>query len=199
VIIDMTNLASKKVYHLMTQVIIPRPIAWVLTDNGTGTWNLAPFSYFTGICSKPPLLALSVGKKASGEKKDSWVNIEERKHFSVHIPDVAQKEAVMKTAETLPFGESEVDLAALEICPFEGTNLQRLCHTPIAMACTLHQIIEVGDGPQGLILGEIEGLYLSDEAAVKADGRIQVDPMAVNPLGRLGANYFCELGEVLKA
>ncbi len=60
--IDLSTLAPTQVYHLMTQTVIPRPIAWVLTDSGEQNFNLAPFSYFTAVSSRPPLLMISVGK-----------------------------------------------------------------------------------------------------------------------------------------
>ena len=64
-ILDFNQLAPSQRYFAMVQTIIPRPIAWVLTDNGDArehqprTLNLAPFSFFTGICSDPPLLMIS--------------------------------------------------------------------------------------------------------------------------------------------
>ncbi|WP_345985850.1 flavin reductase [Sulfurimonas sp. HSL-1656] len=39
------------IYKLMSQSIIPRPIAWVVTESGSVV-NVAPFSYFTGLSSK---------------------------------------------------------------------------------------------------------------------------------------------------
>ena len=55
--IDLSPLSEAQTYALLTQTIIPRPIAWALTDNSTpgdSPWNLAPFSFFNGISSKPP-------------------------------------------------------------------------------------------------------------------------------------------------
>ena len=68
--IDASTLAPIQIYHLMTQTVIPRPIAWVLTESGEADYNLAPFSYFTPVSSNPPLLMFSVGKKPTGEIKD---------------------------------------------------------------------------------------------------------------------------------
>jgi flavin reductase (DIM6/NTAB) family NADH-FMN oxidoreductase RutF len=62
--LDFSDFTAAQRYHLMTQTIIPRPIAWALTDSDNGSYNLAPFSYFTAVSSEPALLMLSVGKKA---------------------------------------------------------------------------------------------------------------------------------------
>ncbi len=88
-IIDLGKLGSSDIHGVMTQVIIPRPIAWVLSDNGNGTWNFAPFSFFNGICSDPPLVMISVERRPCGAKKDTWVNIEERSDFVTHVADGA--------------------------------------------------------------------------------------------------------------
>ena len=85
-IIDFEQLDKPDAYALMTQALIPRPIAWIVSANGTGSFNLAPFSYFTGVCSTPPLLVVSIGKKRDGTRKDTWVNILERGDFVVNIP-----------------------------------------------------------------------------------------------------------------
>ena len=84
-VIDFDKLSSSQAYFTMTQAIIPRPIAWVLSDHGNGKLNLAPFSYFNAVCSRPPMQSISIGHKKSGLKKDTWVNIEGRyKHVDNH-------------------------------------------------------------------------------------------------------------------
>ena len=73
-IIQFADLKPLQRYHMMTQTIIPRPIAWVLTENDNGSSNLAPFSYFTALCSDPALVVLSIGKKPDGSLKDTRHN-----------------------------------------------------------------------------------------------------------------------------
>lgn len=83
--IDFKTLSSSERYHLMTQTVIPRPIAWVLTESSKANYNLAPFSYFTAVSSQPPLMMFSIGKKPTGERKDTVVNLERQQHCVVHI------------------------------------------------------------------------------------------------------------------
>ena len=68
-IIDFTQLPPASIYHTMTQTVVPRPIAWVLTSHDNGQWNVAPFSYFNAVSSHPPLVSLSVGRKRDGSRK----------------------------------------------------------------------------------------------------------------------------------
>ena len=188
-IIDFTKLSSSEIYHTMTQTIIPRPIAWVISDHGNGKLNLAPFSYFNAVSSNPPILSISVGLKRDGSKKDTWRNIEERSHFVVQIPKAEDVEKVLQSAEPLEHGESEVDQCHLELADFEDSPLPRLKKAPVAFYCEKHDIFPIGKGPQGLILGEIRSVYLDDQVAkITPDSPIpQVSAEAVNPLARLGS------------
>lgn len=55
-IIDLAKMSTSQVYFSLTQTVIPRPIAWVLSRYADGQYNLAPFSYFNAVCSDPPLV-----------------------------------------------------------------------------------------------------------------------------------------------
>ncbi len=202
--IDLTELAKGDVYRLMIQTIVPRPIAWVLSDSRSSeksdrdSFNLAPFSYFNGISSDPPTMMISVGKKVDGSKKDTWRNIEERDEFVIHIasPDLA--EAVTKSAASLAHGESEIDAGGLELTEFDGSSLPRVVGPKIAMACRLATILEYGETPQGIIFGEIRSMWVDDAiASTDEKGRVQIDAAGLAPLARLGGNDYAELGSIL--
>lgn len=53
---------------MLIGTVLPRPIAWVSTMDGQGRLNLAPFSYFNGVCATPFILMFSVGVPGVGEK-----------------------------------------------------------------------------------------------------------------------------------
>jgi flavin reductase (DIM6/NTAB) family NADH-FMN oxidoreductase RutF len=195
--IDFSQLSSNEIYHTMTQTLVPRPIAWVLTDNGNGSHNLAPFSYFNAVCSDPPLLMFSVGLKPDGSDKDTLTNIREREKFVIHIPSVDQAETVTETARTLAHGESELALTQLTTTPFEGFSLPRIQQCKIAMACTLYEIKSLGATPQRLIFGKIEQLYLADEiTTLDQKSRLKVETSLLDPLARLGGGEYASLGSV---
>jgi len=195
--IDLTSLAAKDVYGLMIQTIIPRPIAWVLSDNGNDSFNLAPFSYFNGVCSTPPTLSISVGRKRDRTRKDTWRNIEERSHFVVHIAQKGLAEMVSRTAASLEFGESEVTRNNIPLNSEPGWALPRVSSAPVAFLCQRYQIVEIGDGPQGLIIGRITNAFLADDRV--AGGALAcpaINAKALDPLARLGGDDYAGLGEV---
>ena len=197
--IDFDTLGPSQVYACMTQTLIPRPIAWVLSENADGGLNLAPFSYFNAVCSSPPLIMISVGKKPDGSFKDTRVNVEQRERFVIHIPRRHQARAVSESSATLPAGDSEVARLGLETVTFDGFDLPRLADCAIAYGCECWQIHELGEVPQSLILGRVRRIYLDDGlAATDEKGRLRVDAAKVDPLGRLGPDQYLVGGDILR-
>jgi len=189
-IIDFNNLTKSQVYFTMIQTLIPRPIAWVLSQHENGKLNLAPFSYFNGVASEPPLLMISAGRKRSGEQKDTWANIEARNSFVVHIPSTAHASEVTQSADSLDAGVSEIEALGIETVPMEGFHLPRLKHAKVAFGCKLHEIIEFGNSTQAMILGEIQCLFVEDDLVHSEGKRLTIDPTGIDPLARLGGKFF---------
>ena len=196
--IDFNQLNPKQIYGTMIQTVVPRPIAWVLSENPQGGYNLAPFSYFNAVCSDPPLLMISIGKKPDGNFKDTRVNIEQRNDFVVHIAHENMLDALNESSATLSVEVSEIELQGLTTTPLPGSRLPRLADCRIAMSCACHQIQEIGGIPQSLIFGLIKGVYV-DDAIVSRDskGRTKIHAERLNPIGRLGANEYVTIGDIL--
>jgi len=72
-------------YKVLTNVIVPRPIAWVTSLNQTGIINLAPFSFFNAVGSDPLYLVVSIGFRDDGAPKDTAKNIEVSGEFVVNL------------------------------------------------------------------------------------------------------------------
>lgn len=197
-IIDMSDYSPNAIYHLMTQSIIPRPIAWILTKNADGkSHNLAPFSYFTAVSSNPPLLMFSaMPKDVNGTPKDTINNIRREKQFVVHIASSWQLAAVENSGKSLDYGESEVDANQLNLCEFTNAGQQRLSDAPIAMACTLYQEQHIGNTPQTLVFGQLTHLYVADIAASVNHNRITIDAKQIEPLARLGLGCFADINNI---
>ncbi|MGB3918212.1 flavin reductase family protein [Thiothrix litoralis] len=197
--LDFSRMSSSDIYFAMTQTIVPRPIAWVLSENEDGSLNLAPFSYFAAVNSDPPLLSLSVGSKPDGALKDTRRNIQARKQFVVHIAHTEMLESLNASAASLPEGASEIEMLGLETVAFEGFSLPRLKDCRVAFACELYSEVPLGDGSYALLLGKIKALYAADSiASINEAGRLNVDAAAFQPIGRLGAGEYAYFGEVAR-
>lgn len=194
--LNFSKYSANQRYHLMTQTIIPRPIAWALTDSNNGQFNLAPFSYFTAVSSAPPILMLSVGNKPNGEKKDTLANVITHKKMVIHIASEQDANLVTQTAASLPHGESELTASGLTTVPFEGFSLPRLAQCDIAYGCELYEIKELGDLPQSLIFVEVKQVYLNDSVInIDEKQRIKVHADKVKPLARLGGGEYASINK----
>ena len=194
--IELSGMSSTAVYHLMTQTVIPRPIAWVLSTNDDKSLNLAPFSYFNAVCSDPPLCMLSMGKKPNGNTKDTVTNLGEEAYCVVHITHAEQSDVVTATAATLEYGESEVEASGIKLVEHKQWPIKRIADCPIAYLCKVHSTQELGNAPQQIVFVEIIEMYIDDQVVDQKNNRIQVDALKVNPLARLGASQYASLGEV---
>lgn len=197
-IISTAELSSAATYHLLTQTVIPRPIAWVLSLNkSASSYNLAPFSYFTAVASDPALLLLSIAAKdTANTPKDSLVNLLREEPFVIHLASSQQMQAVQETATPLPYGESELDLTQEHLVDFADLPLKRLQQAPIAFACKLYKHQTIGNQPQHLIFAEVTHCYVADEAFSLNGKKITIDPKQINPLARLGLGQFCDIAHI---
>lgn len=203
-ILSFSEMSTSQRYFAMTQVIIPRPIAWVLTQNSNNTMNLAPYSFFTGVCSDPPILMISVGKKTNegeeGTLKDTGSNILRSKMAVVHIASTEQLLGVNDSSASLLYGDSELDHCDLNTCAFDGMPLPRIQSSPVALFCKLHKMDEIGNAPQSVFYLEIETLFVDDSLLIENGGkRFLIDAQKLNPLARLGGSFYSSLGDILSA
>lgn len=190
--IDPANLDAEKAYRLITGIVVPRPIAWVTSLSATGVLNLAPFSAFTFVSPKPPMLAISVGRKG-GTYKDTAQNILNNEEYVVHIADSSLMNAVHESSTEHPPEVSEVDELRLSTLPGERIKVPRLVAAPIAMECRFRQCLEFGDTRSRLIVGEVLVFHIRDQ--LLQNGKIETE--ALDPIARIAGPRYARLGEIV--
>ena len=196
-IIDFATESPSNRYHIMTQTVLPRPIAWVLSVNENGSdanYNLAPFSYFNAMSSEPPILALSVGKNNQGDAKDTRKNIISDRDCVVHIASTAQAHALNTTAAPMNYGESEIAAANIELENFRGCQAPRIKDCPVAFHCRHFDTHELGN--QAVIYLEVMQVYINDAHIHQTENRYKIDAKGIDPLARLGGSDYAGLGEI---
>jgi flavin reductase (DIM6/NTAB) family NADH-FMN oxidoreductase RutF len=197
-VIDLSALKPAQVYFHMVQTLIPRPIAWVLSETEQNKYNLAPFSYFNAVCSDPPLVMLSIGKKPDGSLKDTRANIEQHKDYIIHIAHREMLQDLNASSATLDASISELEQLGIETTGFEGSRLPRIKACRIAYACECHEIHELGNTPQSVIYGKIRRIYVDDAiASITEKGRLKVHADKLDPVARLGADEYMSFGNVI--
>ena len=189
--IDPAQLDRRAAYKLMISLIVPRPIAWVVTISPAGSLNLAPFSYFNGISSHPPIVMIAVGARR-GERKDTWRNIEQTREFTVNVVVPELVDAMVLSSGEFPPEVDEFKEAG--VTPLDSTRIAppRIAESPVSMECTLEKIVEVAGS--ALILGRVVLYHIREDLMVEGS----VDPKKLMPVARLGDDYYSHLGEVFK-
>ncbi len=186
------DLPAEQSYRLLTGLVVPRPIAWVTTLSAGGTVNLAPFSHFTFVSPKPPMLAISVGRKGD-TYKDTATNILRTEEFVVHIADSTLVAPLHESANEYPPDVSEAALLGLATAPSLHVGTPRLTAPPVAMECRLRHCIEFGETRSRLLVGEVLVFRLRPD--LLQDGK--VDTLSLDPIGRIAGPNYTRLGEII--
>lgn len=189
--IDPSELGAEQAYRLITGIVVPRPIAWVTSMSASGVVNLAPFSAFTFVSPKPPMLAISVGRKA-GIYKDTAHNILNNEEYVIHIANSTLMTAVHESSTEHPPEVSEVEELKLDTVPSECIKVPRLVVAPIAMECRFRQCLEFGETRSRLIVGEVLVFHIRN--GLLNNGKIETE--ALDPLARIGGPRYARLGEI---
>lgn len=186
--VDAEALDKAAAYSLMISAILPRPIAWVGSVSAAGVDNLAPFSYFMGVASAPPMLAFSVARGRGGALKDTARNLLEHPEFTVSMVEEAQLEAMHRSGGA--WDRSEFDAVGIERAWAERVRAPFPAEARVVMECRVHSAQDLG--PAHLFVGEVLAFRVDD--ALWADG--QVDLARYRPVARLGGEGYTTLGEV---
>ena len=172
-------------YKLITNLVVPRPIAWVTTLNPTGTVNLAPFSFFNAVGADPLYIVLSIGRRDTGEPKDTAANIRSSGEFVVNMVTVDLLDAMNISASDFPPDESELTAAGLHTAPSVHIATPRLAETQVSLECKLHSAQPVGANT--LVIGEVVMFHVADHLV---GPRSHID--GFSPIGRLGSpSVYC--------
>lgn len=192
--VDMSSLNPIQAYATMTQTIVPRPVAWMLTENDGADYNLAPFSYFNALSSDPPMVVMSVGLTPDGKIKDTRHNLEQRQNCVIHIAHREMAAAMTASSASMP--DSEVTALGLATAEMPGSKLPRLADCRIAYAAKLVETKMIKT--QWIAFLELTDLYLA-ESVVGEDhkGRLKVLADKVDPIGRLGGGEYVMPGDIV--
>jgi flavin reductase (DIM6/NTAB) family NADH-FMN oxidoreductase RutF len=187
---DPADVRPSVFYQQLIHCIVPRPIAWVSTISRTGVTNVAPFSYFTGVGSRPPSLLFCPANNRQGEPKDTLRNIQDTADFVVNIVPFAVAEAMNASAAALPPEDSEFDSCGVTALASVKIAAPRVLESPVQFECRRMHILNIGDGPGGanIVVGNIVHVHIDDNVIGAKD---LVDPDLLDAVGRMGGVSYC--------
>ena len=184
-VVDYADKALTQRYQLMAQTIIPRPIAWVLTQDEEGTLNIAPFSYFMGLSSEPPTMMVSVGHKSDGTQKDTLKNLRETKKCTICMVDETLLEKMHFSSKELDASLSEADEFSITTKNVVDGFPPMVEGVPSAFFCEFYQEIDLKGSQTIPLIVEIKAQYIDDKIITDKE-KITLD---YEPLARVGKSY----------
>ena len=197
-IFDPTEKPFSEIHKLMIGSIVPRPIALVSTTSKDGNNNVAPFSYFNGVCSNPPTIMFAPARRGwDGHEKDTLVNIRNNQEFVINIVSESFAEKMVKCSTDFDLNIDEFQVSGLTPESSSKVSPPKVKESKISLECKLDQIVEIGDGTAGsgfVVLGTIVLFHIDDD--IYEDGHILLDKL--EPLGRLAGNWYTRPTDNLK-
>jgi len=187
------NNSLNDTYKLMSQTIIPRPIAWVVTED-KGIVNIAPFSYFIGLSSNPASVLISVGHKNDGTLKDTLANIRNYKKCTICMVQEDDLVKMHLSSKGLEHEESESEVFDIETVREDENFPPRIMSAPVAYYCTLNQEINLGESSTIPLVLNVEKIFVDDEVITDKE-KLSI---SFKPVARIGKNYAF-LGEDVNA
>jgi len=173
-------------------IVAPRPIGWISSMSASGEVNLAPYSFFNGVSSVPPIIMFS-----SEGRKDSLTFIEETREFVCNLATWELRQQMNTTSGPFPRGIDEMKQAGLEPAPSILVKPPRVKVSPCAMECQWLQTVRLNDihgdpTEQHVVFGQVVGVHI-DERFIR-DGLL--DTAAMRPIARAGyGDYFVSTPE----
>ena len=188
--IDPKGQSFQDNHKLMIGSIVPRPIAFVSTKSDDGILNLAPFSYFNGVCSNPPTIMFAPARRGyDGLTKDTLNNIQDTNEFVVNIVSEDFVKQMVACATDYEKDVDEFEISNLTPADSLKVTPPLVKESKVSFECQLNTIVEIGKAEPGagfVVIGTIVMFHVDDK--VYKDGRI--DLKELNPVGRLAGNSY---------
>jgi flavin reductase (DIM6/NTAB) family NADH-FMN oxidoreductase RutF len=172
-------------YKILTNLVVPRPIAWVTSLSQAGVVNLAPFSFFNAVGSDPLYVVISIGCRDNGTPKDTARNILASGEFVVNLVTEELFGAMNISAADFPPDLSELEATGLNTAPCIHIKTPRVAQAQVSLECKLFSAQALGT--YTLFIGEVVMFHVADDLIGPG---LRVNNFA--PIGRLSSpSIYC--------
>ena len=173
-------------------IVAPRPIGWISTRALDGRINLAPYSFFNGFSSAPPIVGFS-----SEGWKDSATFARESGEFVANLATLDLHEPDERNLGPVARGDNEFAHAGLTMAECRLVAAPRVAESPAALECKVVEVIEIRSASGALTgavltLGEVVAFHIDERFIV--DGRF--DTAGARPLARCGYQDYAAVEAV---
>lgn len=171
----------------MSDTVIPRPIAWIVTEDD-GVINAAPFSYFIPLSSNPATLIVSIGQKTPGVPKDSLANILKTKKATICFANKENLEKLKLCSNPLEKNQSEVEEYSIETQRLLEDFPPMISSSQSALFCKYYKTVDLPGKTTPVIL-EIKKQFIEDD---RLNEKMHIN---IENVGRSGA-YFSAMVKI---
>lgn len=179
---DFETLAAQDRYKLLVSSVVPRPIAWVVSQDESGTVNAAPYSFFNAFSDDPVVIGFGAGPRPEGALKDTADNIRKTGEFVVNLVPESAVGGMNVTAVEFPPGVDELAEAGLTPTPSTKVKPPRIAESPVALECVTFQLIPAGR--HTIILGRVVAMHIEDDCVLDP-AKCYVDTPKLGLVGRM--------------
>ncbi len=186
--LDLEGEHAARSYAVLVALVVPRPIGWVTTINAEGVVNAAPFSFFNVLGSSPPIVGFCPGDRQDGTPKDTARNIRLMHQFVVNLVDEDVAESMNRTAASVPYGTSELNVAGLSTRASSVVSPPRIAESPASLECVEWGTLQIGDNR--LIIGLVKRVHVRDDLIDPETLRIRSELFSA--IGRMASpHWYC--------
>ena len=177
---------------MLSQLIVPRPIAMVSTRSPDGVANIAPMSYYLPITGDPMLLGITMGLREDGQLKHTYLNAMASGDFVVNVTSEPFRNGIETVAMESPNEVDEFDLAGWTPVPATKVSSPAIGEALARLECKVHRVVDLGTrgvtfSEVHLVLGEV--VWVEYDAAI-CDDQGRIDPVRLGAIARLGLRTF---------
>ncbi len=141
----------------------------------------------------------SADQHIDGRKKDTVINAEATGYFVWNMATYDLREAVNISAQPLPFGTDEFEVAGLTKAPSIEAPGPRVAESPCQMECKYLTTVrfpgrtKVSDAD--VVFGEVVRIHIRDDVILPSG---KLDILKVRPLARLGYYDYTSVTELFE-
>lgn len=177
-------------------IVAPRPIGWISTRSATGVANLAPYSFFNAVSSRPPLVMFS-----SDGEKNSLRNIRQSGEFACNFVTYDLFGAMNASSADVPGDVSEFGFANLQEGQCQAIAAPCVAAAAAVLECKLTEItspkaLNGSISRSVLVFGQVIGVRI--DPAMLNDGLFDVTARG-GVVSRLGYMDYAVTREVFSA
>ena len=179
---DFQTLPARERYKLLVSTIVPRPVAWVVSQDVNGVVNAAPYSFFNAFSDDPAVVCIGCGPRPEGTSKDTLANIKATGQFVVCLVPASHVQQMSDTATDFPPGVDELIETGLTKLPSTKVRPPRIAESPVALECETFQLVPVGH--HTIVMGKVLAMHVADEAVLDP-ARNYIDTPKLELVGRM--------------